>query len=67
MNVQKQCQWKGGPWSKDLIQNQRILTESHNQDQYSCEGLWVFLLCSSKNELHPAMNSSVSAYKHFQR
>lgn len=33
MNVQKQCQQKGGPLSKDLMQNQRILAESHNQDQ----------------------------------
>lgn len=55
---------KGGTWSRDVVQNPRTIL---NQDQYLCEGLWVFLLYSSKNGVRPAMNSPVTSYKHLQR
>lgn len=65
-NTQKQYEWKGGTWSRDLVQNQRrIWTESHSEDQYLCEGWWAFVLYSGKNGVCPAMNSPVTSYKHF--
>lgn len=56
-NVQKQDEQKGGTWSRDREQNQRIiLTESHSQDQYPQEGLWDFLFYGSKNGVQTPMN-----------